>query len=123
MNITNNNGLLCEEKTNRCLGYLINFDGRGVFSPDGKVEVTPEHAKRHNEILSQGEIKGLDDYCQVGQGGTFYFIGGEVKTFIGDVVSSDCKVKGKMLYFARKGKRYRGIIQKDVDCFNFKRVA
>lgn len=56
-----------------CLGYLLSFEGHGVFDPDlGRIEVTPEEANAHNRALSQAEIQGLDQNCQVGQGGYFY---------------------------------------------------
>lgn len=122
MKITNDQGLLvCEDGT--CLGYLFNFNGHGVFSPDGKVEITPEQAETHNRVLAQAEIKGLDENCEIGQCGTFYYVNGKVSTFTGEVVSTSVLRKGKSLTFYRNGKAYRGILRKDADCFNFKRVS
>jgi hypothetical protein len=57
----------------RCLGYMFEFHGRGVFEPNfGKLDVTPEEARVHNQLLSQAEIEGLDKNCTVGLGGMFY---------------------------------------------------
>ena len=107
----------------QCVGYLFNFQGHGIFAPDGKVEVTQEEMDIHNKFLAQGEIKGLDEQCQVGQGGTFYYIGGKIQTFTGEIVSSNVRVNGKTITFRRNGKSFRGRLQKDADCFNFRRVA
>ena len=62
-----------DEGRERCLGYLFEFPGHGIFEPTfGKLEVTSEEAKTHNQLLSQGEIEGLDKHCGVGMGGMFY---------------------------------------------------
>jgi len=105
------------------MGYLFNFDGHGVFSPAGKVNITPEEMEAHNKELSEAEIKGLDENCQIGQGGTFYFVKGQVQTFVGTVVASSDFVwrSGQSIIFRRNGKRYRGRLKRDADCFNFKR--
>jgi hypothetical protein len=109
-----------------CLGYLMNFNGRGVYSPDGKVEVTPEDCEAHNKALSQAEIDGLDNNCDVGQWGTFYYTPKPdkkfVTTFTGTVVSTDVYVHGQVITFHRNSKTYRGRLQKDAECFNFKRI-
>jgi hypothetical protein len=59
--------------TERCFGYLLEFAGHGIYEPTfGKLDVTSEEAKTHNELLSQAEINGLDNNCEVGMGGMFY---------------------------------------------------
>ena len=122
-NIENKGSLMTIAGTNQCLGYLMAFGSHGVFEPSiGKVDVTPEEATKHNECLATAEIKGMDDNCQIGQGGTFYYIRGQVQTFTGTVVSNEAKVNGKSITFTRQGKTYRGRLQKDADCFNFRRV-
>lgn len=41
------------------MGYLFNFEGHGVFSPDGKVNISPKEVDAHNKALAEAEIKGL----------------------------------------------------------------
>jgi hypothetical protein len=101
---------------------LFNFREHGVFSPDGKIDVSVEDADKHNQLLSQAEIAGLDQNCQVGQGGTFYNIHGYVGTFTGTTVAT-AQIRGNSITFYRNGKTFRGRLQKDADCFNFKRIA
>ena len=123
--IKNNGGLLTMEQEGKevCLGYLFNFGTeRGIFSPDGKTEVTAEEAEIHNKVLSEAELKGLDENCQIGQHGTFYYVKGKVTTFMGTVVSELVRVSGKVITFRRQGKVYAGRLQKDADCFNFRRT-
>jgi hypothetical protein len=122
--ITNDNGLLIED--GRCVGYLMHFEGKGVYDPNkGKRDITPEDAKKHNELLAQGEILGLDK-CEIGQWGTFYLkaLTGiwQVQTWTGALVSADVVKNGRVIIFRRNGRVYRGIEQKEADCFNFKRV-
>lgn len=107
-----------------CLGYLMDFTGKGIYSPDGQVEITSEHAKAHNEALSKAELDGLDNNCQIGQCGTFYYSknSNQVTTFIGTVVAVHVTVRGQVITFKRNSKTYRGRLQKDADCFNFKRI-
>jgi len=98
----------------------------GIFSPDGKVEeITVEQMNIHNKILSEAELKGLDENCQIGQMGTLYFIKGQVQTFMGIIVSDKVHLSPskKGITFIRNGKQFRGRLQKDADCFNFKRIS
>lgn len=122
--IQNHGGLLTVENEgkNTSLGYLFDFNGRGVFSPDGKVEIAPELVDAHNKALSQAELDGLDNNCQIGQYGTFYYVNGKVTTFMGTVVSEIVRISGKVITFRRKGKVYSGRLQKNADCFNFRRT-
>lgn len=121
--IRNDNGLWVDEN-NRCVGYLFNFDGRGIFSPDGKVDISKADAEIHNKLLSEGEVLGLDQNCKIGMSGTFYYnrIKGQVTTFMGDLVSTLVRVNGKSIIFHRGEKIFRGVLPKDADCFNFKRI-
>src|SRR5215475_11387996 len=91
-----------------CLGYLFNFTGHGVFSPDGKVEVSPEDADTHNKLLDEGMLLGLDNNCQIGQHGTFYYTNKSVHTWCGAIVadSSHTSVNGVSITFRRGGKTY-----------------
>lgn len=124
----NNNGLLLTDD-GHCVGYLFNFTGNGIFSPDGKVEVTQEQVDKHNTLLAEAEIKGLDECCEVGQHGTFYYVNGRVQTFTGVIVAEGSKVRqsGQVITFSRNvggiKKVFRGRLQKNADCFNFKRVS
>ena len=112
--------------TNTCLGHLMDFHERGVYDAEhGKVEVTPEQAKIHNECLDKAMLDGLDNQCQIGQCGTYYFTNGKVTTFCGTLVSDKVQLtpSKKGITFLRNGKQYRGRLQKDADCFNFKRIS
>lgn len=106
-----------------CLGDLIALQG-GVFDPYfGRVDVTPEEAEAHNRLLDEARLKGLDEKCEVGQSGYFYFTNGCVKTFLGTLVTTQVTVKGSVITFWRKGKTFRGRLRRDSEDFNFRRVA
>lgn len=112
----------------RCIGYLLNFTGRGVFEPTfGKLDVSAEEAETHNRLLSQAEIHGLEQNCQVGQGGMFYTRTENgsmvVTTWVGQEVSRAVRIRGNVLTFTRKGKAFRGRLRKDQDCFFAKRIT
>jgi len=111
----------------RCLGYLFDFPGRGVFEPTfGKLDVSPEEAKTHNQLLSQAEIDGLDENCVVGLGGRFYTkkAAGRiiVATWLGQEVSREVQIKSTVITFTRKGMTLRGRLRREEDCFYFKRI-
>src|SRR5271157_1783495 len=108
--LKDNLGMLVEETSNTVLGYLFEFHGRGIFSPSGKVEITAQQADVHNRLLSRGEILGLDENCQVGQHGTFYYRSGSVITWVGELVSDSVTVNGQVITFQRNGKVFRGQI-------------
>ena len=116
-------------EADRAVGYLMNFEGRGIYDPTfGKVDVTPVQAKIHNKELDEASLLGLDEGCEVRQGGTFYATteGGRpvVRTWIGTLVSDQCQKEGRSLTFWRAGKKFRGITAKeDGESFNFKRIA
>lgn len=111
----------------RCFGYLFEFPEHGIYEPTfGKLDVTSEEARTHNQLLSQAEIEGLDKNCAVGMGGTFYTkkVNGHavVITWLGTEVSWDVRLRGDVLTFQRKGMSFRGHLRKDEDCFGFKRI-
>jgi len=106
----------------QCVGYLFNFDGHGFFSPDGKVEVTKEELTTHNQALATAEVQVLD-HCVIGQWGTFYLIKNQVQTFTGLLVSDSVTINGASIIFTRNGKTFKGRLQKEADCFNFRRVS
>ena len=111
----------------RCFGYLLGFPGHGVFEPTfGKLKVSSREAKAHNELLSQGEIAGLDQNCAVGMGGMFYTKRknghASITTWLGEEVSRDVQVNGNVITFNRNGMTFRGRLRQDEDCFYFKRI-
>jgi hypothetical protein len=111
----------------RCFGYLFEFPGHGIFEPTfGKLEVSAEEAKTHNRLLSQGEIEGLDHHCAVGMGGMFYTRQAHsqtiVVTWLGEEVSRQVHVHGKVITFQREGMGFRGRLRKDQDAFAFQRI-
>jgi len=121
--IRSDDGLLVDVGSNTVLGYLCEFPGRGVFSPEGKVEVTADQAALHNRLLSRGEILGLDHSCQIGQPGTFYYRGGSVTTWVGELVSNHVTVSGRVITFRRREKAFRGRLKQNADCFLFRRIV
>jgi hypothetical protein len=113
--------------TERCFGYLFDFPGHGVFEPTfGKLDVSAEEAKTHNQLLSQAEIGGLDQNCAVGLSGLFYTRQVEgrtvVATWLGQEVSREVQIRGAALTFTRKGMTFRGRLRLEDDCFFFKRI-
>ncbi len=120
----------------RCLGYLMDFKDKGVFDANfGKVDISPEHAKTHNEELDKALLIGLDK-CEIGQWGSFYVSEKPkepvaVKTFLGTVVSTDVSLykggkakKTLQVTFRRNGRTYRGNWKRlESDLFDFKRIA
>jgi hypothetical protein len=112
----------------RCLGYLVHFPEHGVFDPSfGRVDVMPENADVHNRLLDAALLRGLDENCEIGMGGSFY-VGTQdgrlaIKTFLGTLASSECTQHGRVVTFTRGGKWYRGRTSQERDVFNFRRVA
>jgi len=111
----------------RCFGYLLGFPGHGIFEPTfGKLEVSSQEAKTHNELLSKGEIIGLDQNCAFGMCGSFYAKRKDghtiVTTWLGEEVSRDVQVRGNVITFNRKGMMFRGRLHQDGDWFHFKRI-
>ena len=41
-------------------GYLLNFQGRGVFSPDGKSETYPAGVDAHNARVAEAEQTSME---------------------------------------------------------------
>ena len=111
----------------RCFGYLFEFPGHGIYEPTfGKLDVSSEEARTHNQLLSQAEIKGLDEHCAVGLGGTFYTRKTDrqtlVVTWLGDEVSRDVQIRGQVLTFRRQAMTFRGRLRRNEDAFGFKRI-
>jgi len=127
--IINDNGLLTfknESGETQTLGYLFDFTGHGIYDPTlGKVDVQKSEVETHNKTLDEMLLNGLDQNCEIGQGYTFYWSEKPllVKTFIGTLVSDRVEKNGRSITFYREGKTYRGREQKDVECFNFRRVS
>jgi hypothetical protein len=108
---------------NQCLGSLLEFPGHGIYDAYyGKVEVSKADADAHNKVLDEALIKGLDENCSLGQGGTFYAKGCKITTFLGTEVATG-QLVGKTLTFERAGKTFRGRISDQDSCFNFRRIA
>lgn len=127
-NLTNNGGVLCfkDRGIDYHLGYLFSFDGKTFCPNTGSwAGISPEEQDAHNQALSNAELEGLDARCEIGQGGTFYYIPADnaVKTFVSTIVSKEVFVSGKSITFRRNGKTFRGRLQKDADCFNFRRIS
>ena len=122
--LLHNKGSLITVTRPACLGFLIDFQDRGVYDAElGRVDVTPEEAKTHNALLSKAQIDGLDQNCEVGMGGTFYFIDGKIQTWTGELVSRYVQRDGNTVIFDRNGKRFQGELDPEADCFSFERIA
>jgi len=116
-----------DNRRERCFGYMFEFPGHGIFEPTfGRLDVSSEDAKTHNQLLSQGEIAGLDQNCAVGMGGMLYTRkqNGKslVTTWLGEVISRDVRVRGESITFQRNGMTFRGRLRNNQDCFGFKRI-
>lgn len=117
-----------DQDSERSLGYLLYSAGHGVFdSHFGKLDVTQEEATHHNVALSQAEIDGLDEHCEVGHGAYFY-VGNPnasgrltVTTWIGALVSDKAQRNGRSIGFERNGKHFAGRASGDGPIF-FKRT-
>jgi hypothetical protein len=110
------------------LGYLFNFTGHGVYSPDGpQPDFPPEQVDAHNALLSAAEIKGLDENCQIGEWGAFYYVHKRIETFIGELVAPEADTHitwNKQVTFTRKGKTFWGELDSQGgDLFEFERIA
>lgn len=44
-----------DEQMSNQTGYVMNFGGRGAFSPDGKVEMTVDEIREHNRKVAADE--------------------------------------------------------------------
>lgn len=127
MPIENDGGLLINNNNGAksVVGYLFDFAGQGVFSPDGKVSVTKEQADTHNACLAAAEIMGLDK-AEIGQSGTLYWNRDKgVTTWTGVKVADYTLSAGQTVLTFRRpnGHTFRGKLQRDADCFNFRRIS
>ena len=123
--LENIGSLITIKGTKTCLGPLFAFSSGNIFDATyGKVPITKEESEAHNKAFDKAIVEGLDENCQIGQVGTFYYNDGEktVKTFNGTLVSSNVRRSGKVVTFFRNGKIFRGQMRKDAECINFKRV-
>lgn len=131
--VENCHGLVITDKTvvpQACAGYLFLFEGK-AFDPEGLIKgvTTQEEVDAHNKVLSQMEIDGLDKYCKVGQGWTFYVKGSDerkapthVTTWIGDPIATLTAERYRLtwkLTFVRKGKTMEGVLKKGECCVHF----
>lgn len=123
------------------LGSLMDFKEKGVWDAQwGKVPVTPAQAAEHNWLLDEALVEGLDNRCDVGQGGYFYIRPAKLATgerisvtlFTGVVVADADHIaeerkpgqKAVTVTFERKGKTFRGKWKRsEGDHVFFKRVA
>lgn len=103
------------------------FEGKGVFDANfGKIDTTRGKAKIHNETLDEALLIGLDENCQIGERGSFYYDGENrplvVQTWIGTTVSEQVRVAGATITFVRENKTYRGRLKRQSQLFNFRRI-
>jgi hypothetical protein len=98
-----------------CLDYLFYAPEHGVYdAAHGKVDIKPEQADIHNNLLDQALINGLDTHCEVGQGGTFYQDSdGQIITWLGTLIEPG-PVRTSST-FTRKGKVFRATASRGDD--------
>lgn len=46
---------------NTQIGYVFEFQGHGAYSPNGKVEMTPEQIAEHNRKLANAELQAMKE--------------------------------------------------------------
>ena len=106
-----------------CLTDLLDSGEHGIFDPNaGLLPITSEEASLHNKAYSKAQIQGMDTNCQIGQFGYAYFDGIKVSTWIGETISLDFTLKGRVLTFRRNGRVFRGRLRKNTNNFNFERI-
>ena len=81
------------------MGYMLTLKDR-VFEPTfGMIDITVAEADKHNELLDEALISGLDK-CDVAQGHEFYVRGQkgsqQIVTFTGKSLGDVTKVNGKL---------------------------
>lgn len=115
----------------RMVGYLFTHNGV-AFSPDGSIGVLmPAQIAAHNAALDRLTIF-LVDNAAIGDRGTLYahripFGKANVKTWLGETVAVG-DVRGSVITFYRRAtvdgpmRVFRGRLQKNADCFNYRRV-
>jgi hypothetical protein len=128
-------GLLTFKDTTNCLGYLFtNKEGDTFCATYGKVDVTPEQAIAHNNILDEQMLKDFDTKFAIGERAGLYLVLDTdnklvVKTFLGTVVSREVTVKNfgkkgqRTIWFERNGRRFKGRTSKEYDLFWFRRIS
>jgi len=128
--IINHFGLMVyfDHGAKRSLGYLRITKDEGIIEPSfGKIDVTTEAAQVHNQTLSRAQIDGLDHRFVIGGCGVLYIRKEDgrwvVETWIGELVSPDVEVVGRVLTFRRKGRTFRGTMHQDEGCFHWRRIS
>lgn len=107
------------------LGYMMDFRERGIYEPNlGRVDVTKAEADIHNSLLSEGEIKGLDE-CPVGVGRSFYLSKDKksIRTWAGGDLGGTLEINGQVATLRRKGMVFRGRLKRHNESIYFKRIS
>ncbi len=101
-------GLIVDSSTTppTCCGYIMQFQGHGAFSPDGKVEFTKEQTDAHNALLGQAEWEGMLKHGK----GLLYLtheeVGGWVSNWVGTHKVKAYHIRASFHNFAgRNGRR------------------
>jgi hypothetical protein len=117
------------------VGYLIIGPHNKVYDASiGAIPVIPEVATKHNELLDQALLAGLDQSSKIGQGHYFYVKRStgsfSVTTWLGTKLAEHISVvartpKTLTLRFSRGAHTYEGVWDKthDGDDFFFTRVS
>lgn len=118
INYTDTEGVVC------ALGFLLVHEQQVYDANFGLVPVSVEHAERHNQLLSDALIAGLDT-CQIGQSGMFYWSETkpqQVSTWIGTIVADNAQCARSRITFWRNGRKFCGRRQKDSEAVVFERI-
>lgn len=125
--LDNIGSLITLRGTTQCIGYLMDFGvEHGIHDAEyGRMPLTPAEGEQHNNALDRALLEGLDKNCAVGQGSTAYWnpVTRQVHTFIGTEISRDCTYTKTTVTFKRNGMVFKGRLQKDAECFNYRRVS
>lgn len=121
--------LMYPEHKNQCLGYIMELKTpSGVRFLDQNMEqlnITKWECDKHNELLDQAALAGLDN-AKVGEGHIFYYVNGELGTFMGTPVAGWITVKWdgrrSKLTLERYDKTFSGWLRQDENAVNLKRI-
>lgn len=116
------------------IGYVIEFKGHGAFSPDGKVNMTPEQIEAHNASLMAQELEAMK---QTGKAILYLFTDATGKVSIGQWASKDFQrtpawrvrhsrnnwgVQRTDVWFRSNGQNWWGVNLGDNDIVRCKRI-
>ena len=121
--------LMHPNKERECLGYIMEFktpSGVRFFDPGmEQLNISRQEMNEHNKLLDKAILDGLEN-CPVGSGQVFYYIGGQLGTFMGTPVPGDVSVKWNgrrsKLTLQKGNKTFTAWLKQDEEALFLKRV-